>query len=103
MRGVYGRGRDPGVIFGGLIDRSVSDLPVETLTDDQILAFCGLTMNASEQAELSDLLADQREGMLNRTKRKRLDVLTQIHRHGLVRRSEALIVVVQRGLRSSLS
>lgn len=96
-------GRDPAALLSELIDRSISDLPIETLADDQVLALCDLTMNVTEQAELSDLLADQREGKLDQTRRARLDTLMQVYRRGLVRKSEALKVAIQRGLRAPLS
>ena len=95
-------GRDPGAVLSELVDRSVKELPVESLADDQVLALCDMTMNDIEQAKLSDLLADQREGQLDGAQRTRLEALMQVYRHGLVRKSEALRVAVQRGLRPPL-
>src|SRR5437868_6040396 len=76
-------GRDPRSVLSELVDRSVKELPVDTLSDDEVLALCDLNMSEPEQAELSDLLADQREGVLNSTQKDRLDELMQIYRHGL--------------------
>jgi hypothetical protein len=95
-------GRDPKVVLSELVDRSVTELPIDTLPDDQLLALCDMTMSDNDQAELSDLLAAQREGQLNETQRVRLDNLMHVYRRGLVRKSEALRVAVQRGLRPPL-
>ena len=46
------------------INRAVSEPDVEALPDDELLRLCDATLGASEQAELSDLLADAREGRL---------------------------------------
>ncbi len=95
-------GRDPGAVLSELVDRSVRDLPVESLPDEQVLVLCDMAMSETDQAELSDLLADQREGQLDDARRVRLDELMQVYRRGLVRKSEALRVAVQRGLRPPL-
>ena len=95
-------GRDPQTVLAELVDRSVLDLPVESLPDNEVLTLSELMMNDHEQAELSGLLTDQREGQLSDVKRLRLEALMQVYRHGLVRKSEALRVAVQRGLRPTL-
>src|SRR5689334_635362 len=92
-------GRDPRTVLSELIDRSVNELPVDALSDDEVLTLCDLNMSEPEQAELSDLLADQREGTLTSPQKERLEQLMQNYRHGLVRKSEALRVAVIRGLR----
>jgi hypothetical protein len=96
-------GRDPKVVLGELVNRSVMDLPVESLSDEQVIALADLMMSDDDQAELSNLLADQREGNLDDVKQARLNELMQIYRHGLVRKSEAIRVAIQRGLRPSLA
>jgi len=83
-------------------DNHVEEVPVDRLTDDQVLALCDLTLDPDEQTELANLLDDQREGQLTELRQMRLDELMQIYRHGLVRKSEALNVAVQRGLRPPL-
>ena len=96
-------GRDLEQVLSELLDRSITDLPMEALPDEQVLALCDMTMSESEQTELSDLLAAQQEGQLSQGERARLDDLMQVYRRGLVRKSEALRVAVQRGLRPALS
>jgi hypothetical protein len=85
------------------MDRTVTDLPVEYLPDDQVLALCDLQLEPVQQAELSQLLARNREGALSSTEISRLDALMQIYRRGLVRKAQAFNVAVQRGLRPLLS
>ena len=55
-------GQDYTAVLRDWIDRSALDLPIESLSDDQILALSDLQMGEGEQAELSQLLAVQREG-----------------------------------------
>src|SRR5271170_3569058 len=47
------------------INRAVSDPDIEALPDDKLLRLCDATLEAGEQAELSGLLAEAREGTLD--------------------------------------
>jgi hypothetical protein len=85
------------------LDRAAVEPPVDSLPDDQILALCDLQMDAEQQAELSDLLARNREGQLDSTEHTRLEELMLVYRRGLVRKSQALKVAVERGLRPPLN
>ena len=85
------------------LGRAASDVPIESLPDDQVLALCDLEMSQSEQRELSTLLGRQREGTLDDSARHRLEELMMIYRHGMVEKARALKVSVERGLRPSLS
>ena len=80
------------------LDRAATDLPVESLPDEQVLALRDLQMPDAQQRELSDLLARQREGQLADTERPRLDALLDAYRRGMVRKARALKVAVERGL-----
>jgi hypothetical protein len=84
------------------LEHAVSEPPIESLPDDQLLTLCALQMEAAQQEALSDLLAGNREGVLNETERERLDDLMQHYRHGLVRKARALKAAVERGLRPPL-
>jgi hypothetical protein len=77
--------------------------PVESLSDDQILALCDMQMETGHNEELSDLLARNREGQLNEAEQQRLDELMQVYRAGLRRKAQALKVAVERKLRSPLN
>lgn len=84
------------------LGRAATDVPIESLPDDQVLALCALEMNQSDQDELSALLARQREGTLDDATRRRLDELMKNYRRGMVQKAEALKVAVERGLRPLL-
>lgn len=84
------------------LDRAAAETPIESLSDSQILALCDLQMDINQQEEMSQLLAENREGQLKETDRQRLDELMQIYRRGLVRKAQALQIAVKRGLRPPL-
>ena len=85
------------------IDYAISELPIETLSDNQILALCDLQMEAEQQEVFSSLLDQNREGELNEAQVNQLDELMQVYRRGLVHKARALKVAVERGLRPPLS
>lgn len=95
--------RRPEDILVEWLDRAAADLPVEALSDDEILSLCDSQLEASEQVELSALLTANREGTLTEGERSRLNHLMQRYRHGLVRKAQAWKVAVERGLRPSLN
>lgn len=81
------------------IEAAVAEPPVEFLPDDEVLALRDMQMDSDQQEALSDLLARNREGVLNEEEHSQLDELMQIYRRGLVRKAQALKVAVERGLR----
>ncbi|HBY99549.1 MAG: hypothetical protein M5U01_33205 [Ardenticatenaceae bacterium] len=84
------------------IEHAVAEPPVEFLPDDEVLALCDMQMDSDQQEALSDLLARNREGVLNEEERSQLDELMQIYRRRLVRKAQAVKVAVERGLRPPL-
>jgi dsDNA-binding SOS-regulon protein len=85
------------------IDQAAAEVPVNSLSDEQILGLCDMQMTQEDQEELSLLLARNREGQLDDTDRTRLDALMQMYRRGLVRKAKAWKVAVARGLRTALT
>ena len=85
------------------LDRAASDLPIELLSDEQLLALTILEMSPEQQEELSNLLVIHREGELSDGEQQSLERLMQIYRRGLVRKAEAIKVAVARGLMPPLS
>lgn len=85
------------------IEHSIAEFPVESLSDEQVLALCDLQMEPEQQEILDDLLAQNREGQLDDIKIRQLDKLMQIYRRGLVRKARAWKVAVGRGLRPPLN
>lgn len=86
----------------GWLDQMAADLPVEELSDAQVLALSSAELEIDVQAELSDLLALNREGALTAVQRLRLEELMQVYRHNLIRKAQAVKVAVERGLRPPL-
>lgn len=84
------------------LGRAASDVPIESLPDDQVLALANREMSNSEQRELSALLTRQREGKLDEAAHHRLDELMASYRRGMVEKAQALKVAVERGLRPPL-
>ena len=85
------------------IDRASTELPVESLPDDWVLALCDMQMEPEQQAALSNLLDHNREGQLDNEEVSQLHELMQVYRSGLVCKAQALKVAVERGWRSALS
>lgn len=77
--------------------------PVEMLSDEQILALADMQLEEAEQAQLSNLLALNRNDKITSDEKQRLDELLEIYQRGMVRKAQALQVAVERGLRSPLS
>lgn len=85
------------------IDQAAAEVPVDSLSDEEILGLCDMQMTEEDQEELSRLLARNREGQLDDTDHARLDALMQTYRRGLVRKAQAWKVAVARGLRTALT
>jgi hypothetical protein len=90
-------------VLAAWLDRAASELPVEELDDDALLTICDAQLSPEEQAELSTLLFENREGTLDETARVRLDELARAYDHRLLRKSQALREAVARGLREPLA
>jgi hypothetical protein len=80
------------------LESVVTELPVEELPDTQVLALTELQLTDEQQTTLSELLEQNREGTLDAEGQKHLDELMRLYEHGLLRKSQALRVAVQRDL-----
>ena len=89
-------------VLADWLDQVVTELPVDELPDQEVLALAELQLAPEQQAALSELLMQNREGALNAEGRRRLDEMMRIYEHGLLRKAQALRVAVQRGLREPL-
>ena len=85
------------------INRAITELHLESLADDQVLAVCDMQMESQQQEVFSELLARHREGQLNDAEIRQLDELMQVYRSGLVSKAKALKVSVERGLKLTLN
>ena len=80
------------------LEQSAVELPVEMLADDQVLALTKLQLSTGQQAELSELLENNREARMNAQQQARLEELMVAYRRGLVRKAQAVKVAAERGL-----
>lgn len=80
-----------------------SEVPIELLSDEEVLTIRDLQLSETQQSELSDLLAIQREESLTEAARSRLDELLGVYRRGMLRKAQALKVAIERGLQPQLS
>ena len=80
------------------LESLVNELPVEALSDAEVLALTELQLSDEQQAALTELLERNRMNSLDDQDRRHLDELIRVYEHGLLRKSQALRVAVQRGL-----
>lgn len=80
-----------------------TERPVEELSDEEVLTLTELRLTDEQESALSDLLERNREGELDADGRHRLDEMMRLYEHGLLRKSQAFKVAVQRGLREPLN
>jgi hypothetical protein len=80
------------------LESLIQDMPIETMSDTEVLALAGLQFSDEQQEILTDLLEQNREDNLDAEGRRRLDELMRIYEHGLLRKSQALRIAVERGM-----
>lgn len=80
------------------IDRYADDLPVDTLSDDELMRLIAFEMNIIQKQELRNLLYAHRVRKLTDEESIRMDNLLQIYRRGIVRRAKAMEIAIARGL-----
>ncbi|MBE8997908.1 hypothetical protein IQ274_06680 [Nostoc sp. LEGE 12447] len=81
------------------IDCAITELAIESLPDEKVLALCDMQMETQQQEVFSNLQARYREGQLNDAEVSQLDELMQVYRCGLVSKARALKVAVERRLK----
>lgn len=90
-------------VLSDLLESAVNDIPMESLSDDEVLALSEMKYSDEQDAILSDLLARQRENQIDSEGRRQLNDLMRVYERGLLRKAQALRVAVERGLREPLS
>ena len=85
-----------------LIPRIVTDTPVESLPDDEVIGLAELQMETDQDNRLSELLDKQQAGDMNEAERIELQALMRVYEIGMARKAEALAEAVRRGLREPL-
>ena len=81
------------------IGRGAAEPAIECASDDELLALCDAVLPSSMQQDLSELLAGNRESLLDAGQRRRLDELMATYRQGLLLKAKAWQQAVLRGLR----
>ena len=89
-------------VLAAWLESVMTGRPVEELSDDEVLALAELRLTEEQDASLSELLERNREGALDADGQRELDEMMRLYEHGLLRKSQALKVAVQRGLREPL-
>jgi hypothetical protein len=85
------------------VGRGAAEPAVESSSDAELLAICDALLPSADQDELGDLLARNRESLLDAGERRRLDELMGSYRQGLVLKAKAWREAVARGLKPPLS
>jgi hypothetical protein len=80
------------------LESVVNELPVESLSDSEVIQLTQLQLSDDQQIALSELLERNRENSLDEHDRRYLDELMRAYEHGLLRKAQALRVAVHRGL-----
>ena len=89
------------VILSQWIEQYVTKMPVDLLSDDEVLMLSELQLPDDQQAALSQLLQKQQNEQLNTQEQERLDQLMQVYNQALVRKAEALRELSRRELNSA--
>lgn len=89
-------------VLAAWLESVIAEMPVEELSDEEVLALTELQLTNEQQATLSDLLEQRRESTIDMEGQRQLDELMRLYEHGLLRKAQALRVAVQRGLREPL-
>lgn len=77
---------------------SLSEQPLDSLTDDQLLEVCRLDMPSPQRQQLDSLLVSK---ALTEADNERLNQLRRVYRLGLVRKAKASRLAFDRGLSPS--
>lgn len=90
-------------ILSSWLEQATAERPVEELPDEEVMALTELRLTDEEEESLSALLEENREGTLKTEDRRQLDELMRAYERGLLRKSQALRVAVERNLRAPLA
>jgi hypothetical protein len=73
--------------------------PVEELTDAEVSTLADSRMDAAQNARMSTLLNKQQETELDAVEQHELSMLLYVYQAGSLRKAQALVEAVKRGLR----
>ncbi len=89
-------------VIEDLLEETVSETKVEDLSDEEVLTLNKLQFGEKQQKTFSNLLKKNRENLLTDKEKLQLDELMWDYESGLLRKSQALRVAVERGLMAPL-
>ena len=75
--------------------------PIETLSDEDILALADSQMDVAYRNRMSSLQFKQQAGLITAEERAELHMLMEVYNAGQIRKTQALVEAVKRGLRAS--
>ena|SRR5712692_3055359 len=85
-------------VLSAWLESVAHEPPVEELSNEEIRDLSDLQLTEEQQQTLSELLALNREGVLDSAGQRQLDELMRLYERGLLRKSQAMRIAVQRGL-----
>jgi len=86
-------------ILADWLEWVITEMPVDSLPDDEVIALTQLQPTPNLETRLSHLLERNRENALDVDGKRELDELMRQYERGLLRKAQALRVAVQRGIR----
>lgn len=89
-------------LFTDALEDRYAEEPVQFLSDEEVIALAGAKLSQEEQERFSDLLYENREGLLTAERREELNQLMKVYERKQLRKAEALEEAVKRGLVVSL-
>jgi lactam utilization protein B len=89
-------------VLAAWLESVTTERPIGELSDDEVLALAELGLSDEQYTSLSELLERNREGALDADEQRTLDEIMRLYERELLRKSQALRVAVQRGLREPL-
>lgn len=92
------KSRKPEDVLEEWLEETVAETRIEDLSDEEILALTENNFDERRQENFSRLLERNREGVLTTAEKTELDEMMRIYEIGLLQKSKALRVAVERGL-----
>lgn len=95
--------RKPEEVLEEWLEETVAETRIEDLSDQEVLALTEMRFDDERQNDFSRLLEKNRENNMDLSEKRDLDALMRAYENGLLRKSKALRVAVERGLIAPLA
>ena len=90
-------------VLSDWLEKVSSEIDVEKLSDNEVLALAELQLSPAQQELMNDFQEKNGEGQLTNNEKIQFDALMEVYEDALLRKSQALRVAVERGLLPPLS